>query len=132
MFISIDPGNKKFGYAIFDNNQNIISKGIKPVSEFENFSKHIKNKFGNAYIIIGNGTEHKYFFQTLKFYFDKIDLTDEKYTTEEARKLYFKENPPKGWKKFIPLTLLTPQVDIDDYAAIAIAQRFFCKIQKNL
>ena len=53
-----------------------------------------------------------------------IVLINEYRTTDEARKLYFQENPPKGWKKLIPLGMQVPPVPVDDYAAIVIGRKY--------
>ena len=34
------------------------------------------------------------------------------------------ENPPKGWKKLIPLGMQVPPVPVDDYAAIVIGRKY--------
>ena len=44
--------------------------------------------------------------------------------TVQGRKLYFQENPPKGWKKLIPLGMQVPPVPVDDYAAIVIGRKY--------
>lgn len=49
---------------------------------------------------MGNGTSSKKKYDLLKREFIDRDivLINEYRTTDEARKLYFQENPPKGWK----------------------------------
>ncbi|MBP5092751.1 MAG: resolvase, partial [Abditibacteriota bacterium] len=54
-----------------------------------------------------------------------IALTNEWFSTMEGRKLYFKENPPRGWRRLIPTSLQTPPRSIDDYAAVVILKRHF-------
>ena len=77
-------------------------------------------------IVMGNGTSSKKKYEVLKQ--EVIDrdivLINEYRTTDEARKLYFQENPPKGWKKLIPLGMQVPPVPVDDYAAIVIGRKY--------
>jgi hypothetical protein len=48
----------------------------------------------------------------------------ERDTTRRARERYFADHPPRGWRRLIPLSLQTPSVPIDDYAAWIIAEQF--------
>jgi hypothetical protein len=56
-------------------------------------------------------------------------IIDEKGSTVEGRKRYFLENPPRGWRKFVPQGLLTPPVPYDDYVAVVLAERFLKSLE---
>jgi len=45
----------------------------------------------------------------------------ERNTSLRAREVYFREYPPRGWRRLIPRGLLLPPRPIDDYAAFLIA-----------
>jgi len=49
---------------------------------------------------------------------------EEAHSTEEARNLYWQENPPQGWRKLMPLGMLVPDVPLDAYAAVILVRRF--------
>ena len=51
-------------------------------------------------------------------------IIDEKNTTWEARRLYYLDNPPRGWRRFVPRGLLVPGVAVDGYAALLIIERY--------
>ncbi|NIM06353.1 MAG: pre-16S rRNA-processing nuclease YqgF [Armatimonadetes bacterium] len=53
----------------------------------------------------------------------EIILVDEHRSTEEGRRRFFAENPPVGWKRFLPRSLLFPDRPYDDYVAIILAER---------
>ena len=53
-----------------------------------------------------------------------IKVVDERHTTEEARKLYWKKNPPRGWRKLLPTSMQVPPVPVDDLVAEILARRF--------
>ena len=55
----------------------------------------------------------------------EIVLVDEHHSSEEGRKRYFCDNPPIGWRRFLPRTLLFPERAYDDYVAVVLAERFF-------
>lgn len=54
----------------------------------------------------------------------KILMIEEGYSTEEARKLYWQENPPQGWRRLLPLGLQVPPVNLDGYAAAVLVRRY--------
>lgn len=125
-FLAIDPGREKTGIAILNIDGNVLEHKI--ISS-ENLIQQIK-KLIFAYainlIVMGNGTSSKTKYKLLKQEIKniKIELINEYRTTDEARKLYFKENPPKGLKRLIPLGMQVPPVPVDDYAAIAIGKKY--------
>ena len=82
---------------------------------------------------MGNGTSSKSKYNLIKLNFANVKLKtiNEYRTTDEARKLYFKENPPKGWKRLIPLGMQVPPVPVDDYAAIAIGKKYLNELNLN-
>jgi hypothetical protein len=52
-----------------------------------------------------------------------IRLTDESFTTEEARREFWRANPPQGVWRLVPTSLRVPPVPVDAYAALALARR---------
>ena len=94
----------------------------------KNILSHVK------FIAIGNGTNSRNFVEHVKNFCDKIEcvifserpeviIVDEKYTTLEARSLYWKIHKPGFLMKFIPEGLRVPARVLDDLAAWAIALR---------
>ena len=77
-------------------------------------------------IVMGDGTGSSHCEKLLSSLKSErgIIKIDEYLTTELARKKYFKDRPPRGWRRLIPLSLQVPPEDYDDYAAIILAERF--------
>ena len=125
-FISIDPGREKTGIAVFSFNGEIYWHGIVSSEKLLDKINQLIDNFFIKLLVIGSGTSSKQKQRLLKENFPLLDFTvvDEYRTTDEARKLYFKDNPPRGWKKLIPLGMQTPPVPVDDYAAIAIGKKY--------
>lgn len=123
--LAIDPGREKTGIAILKNSD-VLEHKIINSEELVQIIKSLLEKYIIKTIIMGNGTSSKKKYDLLKREFiDKdIVLINEYRTTDEARKLYFQENPPKGWKKLIPLGMQVPPVPVDDYAAIVIGRKY--------
>lgn len=123
--LAIDPGREKTGIAILKNSD-VLEHEIINSEELVQTIKSLLEKYIIKTIIMGNGTSSKKKYDLLKREFIDRDivLINEYRTTDEARKLYFQENPPKGWKKLIPLGMQVPPVPVDDYAAIVIGRKY--------
>lgn len=123
--LAIDPGREKTGIAILKNSDALEHKIINS-EELVQIIKSLLEKYIIKTIVMGNGTSSKKKYDLLKREFIDRDivLINEYRTTDEARKLYFQENPPKGWKKLIPLGMQVPPVPVDDYAAIVIGRKY--------
>ena len=123
--LAIDPGREKTGIAILKNSD-VLEHKIINSEELVQTIKSLLEKYIIKTIIMGNGTSSKKKYDLLKREFMDRDivLINEYRTTDEARKLYFQENPPKCWKKLIPLGMQVPPVPVDDYAAIVIGRKY--------
>ena len=123
--LAIDPGREKTGIAILKNSD-VLEHKILNSDELVQIIKSLLEKYIIKTIVMGNGTSSKKKYDLLKQEFIDRDivLINEYRTTDEARKLYFQENPPKGWKKLIPLGMQVPPVPVDDYAAIVIGRKY--------
>lgn len=123
--LAIDPGREKTGIAIVKNSD-VLEHEIINSEELVQIIKSLLEKYIIKTIVMGNGTSSKKKYDLLKREFIDRDivLINEYRTTDEARKLYFQENPPKGWKKLIPLGMQVPPVPVDDYAAIVIGRKY--------
>lgn len=123
--LAIDPGREKTGIAILKNSD-VLEHEIINSDELVQIIKSLLEKYIIKTIVMGNGTSSKKKYDLLKREFIDRDivLINEYRTTDEARKLYFQENPPKGWKKLIPLGMQVPPVPVDDYAAIVIGRKY--------
>lgn len=123
--LAIDPGREKTGIAILKNSD-VLEHKIINSEELVQIIKSLLKKYIIKTIVMGNGTSSKKKYDLLKREFIDRDivLINEYRTTDEARKLYFQENPPKGWKKLIPLGMQVPPVPVDDYAAIVIGRKY--------
>jgi len=76
-------------------------------------------------IVVGNGTTSKPLIHEIREAMPSMALlvVDEKDTTLQARERYWEHNKRRGLMRIIPSTLIPPPVDIDDYAALVIAER---------
>ena len=123
--LAIDPGREKTGIAILKNSD-VLEHKIINSEELVQIIKSLLEKYIIKTIVMGNGTSSKKKYDLLKREFIDRDivLINEYRTTDEARKLYFQENPPKGWKKLIKIGMQAPPVPGDDYAALVIGRKY--------
>ena len=54
----------------------------------------------------------------------EILVRDEYRTTEMAKGEYWKANPPKGWRRLLPVTMQVPPVPVDDFVAVILGRRY--------
>ncbi len=121
MILAFDPG-KNIGVAQVSLTGQLLYHEIITFEMLKDFP--IANDLN---ILIGKGTGAK----RLTEVFDErqldYHLIDETGTSLEARKLYFKDHPPKGLMRLLPESFRSPPELIDDYAAFAIALRYLAQ-----
>lgn len=124
--IAIDPGKDKCGLAILEGEKVILKKLFSPSWLYADLGKLVKD-YEVKKIILGDRTfsreTEKRIKEILGEEFSVIKV-DEHLSTQEAREKYFAENPPRGWKRFLPLTMQTPPEPYDHYVAVILAQRY--------
>ncbi|MEA2553440.1 MAG: hypothetical protein QOJ65_1616 [Fimbriimonadaceae bacterium] len=76
-------------------------------------------------IIMGSGTTSKPLVADIRAEMPSMAIlvVDEKDTSFQARERYWEHNPRRGLRRLLPATLQTPPEDIDNYAALIIAER---------
>ena len=133
IILSIDPGRKKCGIALVDFQLKYLMGSVVNSEALLGTIKDYFKKHRFENIIVGSGTNSGAVIATLKEKFPEVGVTvvSEKDTTIEARKYYFEYNPPRGWLKILPRSLRIPPRPYDDFAAYAIARRFFTDCKKN-
>ena len=127
--LGIDPGSDQTGAAFLDSAGNIVRMDILWMDEFaKNLTEFLQTATPET-CIIGNGTTSTKLQQTLAAILPALEIVvcDEAHSTEEARKLYWELNPPKGWRRRMPLGMLTPSVPLDAYAAVVLPRRYLKK-----
>lgn len=128
-FVAIDPGREKTGIALLSSEGFIKWHGIIASDDLVSTIKKLINEHEIMFLVMGSGTSSRQKKELLEAYFPDINLyiINEYKTTEEARKLYFKKNPPRGLKRLIPIGMQVPPQPIDDYAAIIIGRKYLAQ-----
>jgi hypothetical protein len=85
----------------------------------------ISTQYSASAILVGNGTGGTRVANEISADTNlPVILVDEAYSSRAAKSRYFKENPPRGLKRLVPVGLLTPCRPFDDYVAIILAERY--------
>lgn len=137
MILAIDPGSEKTGTAIVNEDGSLVYKEIVPTPELADHLTAFYNRYPFTHIVMGNGTNHKKLQPVAEKWIHDggypvtFSLVDEKFTTVEGRKLYFKCTPRKGWRRLVPLAFQYPPVPVDDFVAWIIGQRYLQAVKKG-
>lgn len=122
--MAVDPGRDKCGLAIVDSDDGVLASGVVPTETVAEVARRWKKLHSPELIVCGKGTGASLVREALEGLALPIRLCVESHTTERARRRYFEEHPPEGWRRLIPLGLQTPPIPVDDYAAILIAEDY--------
>ena len=126
LYLGIDPGKDKCGFALLKKNQTPVFLEIVGTKEFDKFLKELYDEYRFDLIILGTGTySQKIEDRIRKINLAPVVLIDEENTTIQAEKRYREDHPLKGYKKILSkFADWRPAEDVDDYAAFIIAKKF--------
>ena len=135
-YLGIDPGRSKTGLALVDAAGKILALHIALTENMEAELRSFTSGVALAGVIMGNGPNHKAIGVAVRSVLPKtpLELVGEAHSTEEARSLYWQENPPQGWRRLVPLGMLVPPEPLDAYAAVVQVRRWLSlqKTNKNV
>lgn len=125
-YLGVDPGRSKTGLALVDGAGKILALHIAESQSIENEILNFIKGNCPAQVVLGNGTNSAIIGNAVQEVLPEAEIVivEEAHSTEEARSLYWQENPPKGFKKFVPLGMLVPPIPLDAYAAVILVRRF--------
>ena len=126
MIMAIDPGRDKCGIVVINENGDVKYQSVIETTELENVVCKLADNFKLQAIVLGDGTTSDTARQRICSTLPNIrlEVVNERNTTEEARKLYWQKNPPQGWRRLLPTSMQVPPVPVDDIAAEVMARRF--------
>jgi RNase H-fold protein (predicted Holliday junction resolvase) len=120
--LAIDPGRSKCGVAVCEPGR-VLSRAVIPLDSLPVYVAACRATHDIAEVVIGNRTGATQVERLLAATgAGPLRLVDEAGTTLRARERYFKDHPPKGWRRLVPRGLLTPSEPYDDYAAVLLAE----------
>ena len=130
--LAVDPGREKCGIAVLDRQCGVMRQAVVERFRLLPLAEAVIREFECRTIVLGDGTATAQTKKELSLLLteniiDQIAVVDERNSTWEARLRYWLAHPPSGWRKLLPIGLLTPPCAIDDFAAIILGERYFAK-----
>lgn len=130
IIIAIDPGREKCGIAVVHQQEGVFIQQVINTAELKTVVQKLSIEYNTSKIVIGDRTssrEAKHNLESINIddQMLTIALVDEHHSTDQARQRYWQANPPKGFKRLIPVTMQVPPRPIDDYVAVILAERYF-------
>lgn len=130
--IAIDPGREKCGVAVLCGSKDssvrkpeILFKATTETDMVIQTIERLVLDHQPDCIVVGDGTGSKDIIEKLTdSQSTPVETVCEKYSTLQARKRYFEENPPRGIRRLVPLSLQTPQENYDHYVAIILGEKY--------
>ncbi len=146
--LSIDPGKCKFGAAVVNDAGRILCRRIEriradgdggragvfeliyaPLTEIIN---ETADAYGIELITLGDRTASREYLSAVTTIIKKnerfsrigLRVVDESHTTEAARALFHKHNPPFFLLRWLPYSMIPVFGEVDDFAAVAIALKY--------
>lgn len=132
--LAIDPGTVKCGLAILDSGGEVLFRKISPTATIHDRLAELINQWDITHVVYGESTGSKSMRKLLEVLQQGTKSTfalhsvDERNSTLEARPLYWQEYPRRGLLRLLPISLLSPPVAIDDFAAVVLGRRFLATL----
>jgi RNase H-fold protein (predicted Holliday junction resolvase) len=127
--VAIDPGTGKCGLAAARSDGVVLRQAVVPAGDAADLATRWATEFGAVAIVLGDGTGSRAVQQALQHLSAAVavplEAVDERGSSEEARRLYLRAHPPKGWARLVPPFLRFPAEVYDDHCAVVLARRWF-------
>lgn len=129
LILGVDPGKSKTGVALVTGRGEIKNTEVLLMVNFPEALGEFLEQQEIELCILGNGTTSSGMEKVLRQILPqaKIKNIDESHSTEEARRLYWQLNPPKGLRKLFPLGMQLPPENLDGLAAAVLVRRYLAQ-----
>lgn len=126
---AIDPGRDKCGLAVLSETGAILLQRVISTADLEKEITSAVERYAPKVLLLGNGTTSSQAEERIRMSAPElaVEVVDEYKTTEQARKEYWKANPPKGLRRLLPVSMQVPPVPVDDFVAVILARRYLEK-----
>ena len=126
VFLGIDPGLSKCGYALVSHEGKRIALEVVPADRLTERLQQDMDTKDVRMICVGDATMSDKVVRRVRARWPEAPITiiDESHTSLHARRLYYEDHPPRGLMRLIPRGLLVPKEPLDGYAALLIVERY--------
>lgn len=124
--IGFDPGKDKCGLAVQDASGQILWHRVVPTEQAIATIGNLCQNFPIQVVVMGNQTTSKRWRSQLAEHFPDVavQVVDEKFTSQLARRRYWQMYPARGCQRLLPVGMRVPPRPIDDIVAIILLERF--------
>jgi RNase H-fold protein (predicted Holliday junction resolvase) len=125
--LAVDPGRSKCGIAVVDAAGTVLYREVVTTSAATAVIQNLAESYYPVALVVGDGTGAQAVHASLTALEPSIPVikVDERHTSEEARRLYLVNHPPRGLRRLIPSGLRVPDEPYDDYVAVILARRWW-------
>jgi RNase H-fold protein (predicted Holliday junction resolvase) len=121
--LAIDPGREKCGVAVCGP-AGVVAHRVVRFDDLPGMAGTWVTSYRVDLVILGNRTGSHDVRARLSHLAVPLMVVEERGTTLAARRRYFEDHPPRGWRRLLPRSFQTPGVPYDDYAAIVLAETY--------
>lgn len=123
--LAVDPGLRRCGLALVSSEGGVLERAVTPRGRLVSEVRRILTGQPVDALLVGGSTGSREVVEELGRALGREPVVvDERHSTERARARYYREHPPRGWRRWLPLGLQVPPVPYDDYAAVILAEQF--------
>jgi len=124
--LAVDPGRDKCGIAVVSPAGEALTQEVVSAETLAARARELAGQYHIGAVVVGDRTGANAALEALQAALPQVETAaiNEHRSTEEARRLYFREHPPRGWRRLLPTTLQTPPRPYDDYVALVLARRY--------
>ena len=129
--LAVDPGRDKCGIAVVEPNGRVLYRAVAAAENVAGDVRRLMGEYHVKRLVLGDRTAANQVMRALRQAQLPLSpiLVDEHRSSELGRKRYFEDNPPRGWRRLLPVTLQTPGRPYDDYVAVVLAERYLESLQ---
>ena len=131
--LAVDPGRDKCGVAALSSNGTVLYRQVTETALLPAIIRNLKGEYGADILVIGNGTTSGVAQRRIKAECPELQLVevDEYFTTQLARREYWRANPPRGWRRLLPTSMQVPPEPVDDFVAVILARRYLDSMRQS-
>jgi len=124
--LAVDPGREKCGIAVVTLRREVLERGIIDTPGLPMRVAHFVGRFDIETVVLGDRTYAREVASLIRSTGLRLEIVfvDEHRSSELGRQRYLLAHPGRGWRRFIPLGLRSPNHPYDDYVAIILAERY--------
>ncbi len=124
MVLAVDPGRLKCGVAVGRRGA-ILARSVVATDQIAEVVAAWSREFGVRRVLVGEGTGSAEVRAALSTTagLPRLEGVEETGSTLQARRRYFQDHPPRGWRRLVPLSLQVPPEAYDDYVAELLLER---------